>query len=162
MKEDATNDGTAADNDANTALLYRDRTWTEVENPVQSRDDDTNFSEVLYRNGWMFSQTIGDADGISVDLYQRRLDAELCRYRWLAEYNTSGICKTIVIQRFQDLIDFLAHVSSTMLAVVLPGDIAYILDDLLDKTPHRVDKKRQEQWRSITKPPNEAKKEAKP
>lgn len=153
MKEDATNDGTA-DNDTNMALLYRDRDWTEVENPVQSREGDTDFSEVLHRNGWLFSQTIGDADGISVDLYHRRLEAEPCRYRWLAEYNTSDICKTIVIQRFQDLIDFLAHISSTMLAVVLPGDFVYVLDDLLERTPYRAEKERRAR--------DAAKKEAKP
>lgn len=154
MTKDVTPDSAAADNDANMALLYRDCTWTEVENPVQSREGDTDFSEVLHRNGWLFSQTIGDADGISVDLYHRRLEAEPCRYRWLAEYNTADICKTIVIQRFQDLIDFLAHVSSTMLAVVLPGDLAYVLDDLLDKTPYRIEEKQRAR--------DAAKKEAKP
>lgn len=83
--------------------------------------------------------------------YYRQHEAAACRYKWLAEYNTSGPCQTIVLQRWQDLIDFLAHVSTTMLAVVLPPDISMILDELFEKTPHRIEerKRQREDWQRV-------------
>ena len=129
------------DDDVKTALLYRDRSWSEVSNPVQWCKDDTDWTTALRRHGWARLETFGAADGISVDLYDRR-NTDPCRYMWLAEYGTPNLCKTIVIERWQDLIDFLAHVSSTMLAAILPDDIAYVLEDLLERTPHRVEEKK--------------------
>ena len=152
------------DADVKTALLYRDRSWSEVSNPVQSRDDDTDWTTVLRRHGWARLQTLGAADGISVDLYDRRLDTEPCRYMWLAEYGTPNLCKTIVIERWQDLIDFMAHVSSTMLAAILPSDIAYVLEDLLDRTPYRVEeqKRYERDAAAMRRERDAAKKEVKP
>jgi hypothetical protein len=136
--------------DLKTVLLYRDRGWSEVETPLQFGDDDYEWSQILDRNGWLHATTLGAADGISVDLYQRRPDERSSRYPWLVEYNTTSLCKTIVIERWQDLIDFLAHVSSTMIAAVLPGDTAYVLDDFFEKSPHRAEKRKHSRWESLT------------
>ena len=135
MIESAHNDDADA-NDVHTALLYRGRDWQEVENPIQTDAADTNWGEVLRRNGWRLTTTLGHEDDIGIDLYERCSQAA-CRYRWLAQYKTASLCKTIVIERWQDLIDFLAHVSSTMLAVVLPADTGCVLEALFEKTPPR-------------------------
>lgn len=111
--------------DLKMVLLYRDRSWSEVETPLRIPDgnDFSEWREVLHDNGWLLSTRLGNNNGISLEIYDRYTKAEPCRYRWLVEYNTSGPCQTIVIERWQDFIDFLAHVSSTMLVASLPEDL---------------------------------------
>ena len=115
--------------DTKTALLYRDRTWSEVETPIKIADEVNDWRHNLRQNGWEISSSLGNPNSVSIDLYDRVHDAGSCRYRWLVDYATSNLCKVIVIERWQDLIDFLAHVSSTMLAAVLPHDTADIMEE---------------------------------
>ena len=143
------NDNVDEYEDIKMALLFRDRGWSEIEMPLEIRDDDDDWSETLRRNGWFHSDLLGHVDGICIDLYTRALDERpsQSRYRWLVEYTATSISKTIVIERWQDLIDFLAHVSSTMLVALLPGDTAHVLEDLFDQTASRVEQRKYQEDR---------------
>jgi hypothetical protein len=130
--------------DLSAVLLWKDRAWSEVETPLVLGAEDEDWTAILRRNGWWQSTTIGSEDGIGVDLYERDPKGETCRYQWLVSYNTFSLCQTIVIERWQDLIDFLAHVSTTMLAVVLPPDASSVLHDFFEETPYRQRKRARE------------------
>jgi len=151
--ENPMTDEQAATEPKMTALQYRDRAWSEVEFDFPWNSD-VDLVETAHRNGWWRIQTLGDSDGLSVDVYARGEDAGLEKkdVSWdgplyLATYNFSETWEYIILPRVQDLIDFLAHVSSTMLAAILPHDITRILHDLCEKTPSRMEEHKRERER---------------
>ena len=130
------------------ALQWRDRTWSEVDFPWD--DDGGMFFDYLARkNGWRKLDELGDTVGtLSVTTYERRdYDDDDAEPLFFVNYSTSNRSKMVVLPRLQDLIDFLAHVSPTMLASMLPGDTSMILYELFEKTDYRARERERERER---------------
>ncbi len=130
-----------------TELQWRDRAWSEVEFDFLW-EDNGDLDKAVRRNGWSCFETLGHMDGLSVNLYSRDATSEAPRNaaseapRYFACYNTPDDWNIIVIPRLQDLIDFCAHVSTTMLAALLPEDASMLLDELCEKSSWRASERK--------------------
>ena len=128
--------------DAEPALQFQNRAWSETVLEF-SWVQDEDFRDAAHRNGWSCTQALGSEGGIGLDIYERRQGTPDLKERplgaplFLASYKTANAWQFIVLPRWQDLIDFLAHVSSTMLAAVLPSDASTIVYELCEKTDAR-------------------------
>lgn len=115
------------------ALKYYDRSWSEI-------DFEDPSDEHGRPSGWSLIRQMGDEPGLGLGLrvYERVHAAEEGEPRYLATYTLGSVCQYVVLQRAQDFIDFLAHVSPTLLLATLPEDAMDILEDLAEKTPTRI------------------------
>lgn len=131
-----------------TVLRYYDRCWSES-------DFEITLDAAGNNDGWhLIRQMGGDEPGLGISLLifghppgHKMKEGEP---RYLADYGIGGLCQEIIIPREQDLIDFLAHVSPTMLLATLPEDGSAVLDDLCEQAPWRV-KRRDEAFRQSRK-----------
>lgn len=117
--------------DSHKVLRYRDRTWDEVDSPV---GPSAEWEKAIRVAGYILETTFGCPGGWSVDMY-----SSMTTHTWLFDFSTSTFCHQVVVERWQDLIDFMAHISTSMLMAIVPEDTTQILEDLCDKTPTRVD-----------------------
>lgn len=126
-----------------TVLRYYDRCWSESDFEIPLDDDGG------YVDWQLIRQMGGDEPGLGISLliFRRRLEKmKEGEPRYFADYGIGSLCQEIIIPREQDLIDFLAYVSPTMLLATLPQDGSTILDDLCEQSPWRV-KQREEDGR---------------
>jgi hypothetical protein len=109
------------------ALRFHDRTWSEVPYPLVGYDERVDFNEWMHKNGYNKHASYGSDAGIGITLWDHHPEPY-----WIADYCTACLCTLIVLDSWQDLIDFLAHVSTTMLMTMLPGRADEILDALCE------------------------------
>jgi hypothetical protein len=125
-------------------LQWRDREWSEVDF-VWDIDDIDSFEEAAHKNGWHQLDELGNehGGGLGVVIYERDAsEDETKEPLFFAHYGTPHKCQKVLLPRWQDLIDFLAHVSPTMLASVLPSDTSSVLDEIFEKTDYRTRERR--------------------
>ena len=127
-----------------TELQWRDRAWSQVEFDFKWNEHG-DLKESARRNGWSLIQTI-DAGGFGLELFERN-GVPPSEPRFFACYNMPSTWEIVVLPRLQDFIDFLAHVSTTMLVTLLPRDAGDILHDLYEKSPWRIEQRRRERER---------------
>ncbi len=97
-------------------LCYCDRAWTERDSPLKwtTDDFDATFKEAGYHN----TDTIGlEHGGWWAEIY-----TNLEGTNWLFDITSGGKTTLVLVERWQDYIDFRAHISSSMMPGLWPNE----------------------------------------